>query len=189
VSISKGEGSRKDHKRKLGLINKTIKELAQGKQLGLALREFNRLYSLNITPSIHSFTNIINACVRCGEVQRATDFALEMRQAGLTPNEVTRTVLLKGLVNEGMLGQARIELDCMAKEGCPPNLRTYDTVLRGCVRHGDTRLALHAFGRMAQKKIEPSAASYESLMRVLGSNLRTAQGWQVHYANSILTLF
>ena len=42
TGVAEGGVNKKDAKRKLGLINKKITELASAKQLGLALREFKR---------------------------------------------------------------------------------------------------------------------------------------------------
>lgn len=172
--------SKKDSKRKLMIINKKIKEYAQGKQLGMALKEYRHLQNLGLKPTIHTYTNMINACVRCGEVVRAMNL-LKAAEADETtePNEVTYTALVKGLVQDGRMGQARWILNRMKEKSLNPNVRTYDTILRGCVRFGDLPMAKWAFAQMMAAKLSPSASSYEYLVKTLCQNLNLDMAWSV----------
>lgn len=151
--------------------------MAQNKQLDLALAEFGKLGDL--APSIHTFTNMINACVRCGEVGMALKYFKQLRANGLTPNEVTYTVLLKGLVNDGRMGEARWILKKMKETPeCKPNIRTYDTILRGCMRHGDLPMAKLCFASL-RSEAAPSPFSYEYMMKILCMNFNLDLAWQL----------
>ncbi len=44
-----------------------------------------------MNPTVYTFTNLINACVRCGEIEQAKQFLVQMKEEGITPNEVSIT--------------------------------------------------------------------------------------------------
>lgn len=39
-------------------------------------------------PTVYTLTSIVNACVRCGELDRAQNYLREMETAGIKANEV-----------------------------------------------------------------------------------------------------
>lgn len=149
--------NRAEGRRKLLIVNKKIKEAAQNKQLGVALDEFARLDKLGLAPTVHTYTNMINACVRAGETERAIAYLKEMEEAGVAPNEVTYTALIKGLAADADMEGVRKMLNTMRKKGLTPNVRTFDTILRGCVRAGDSKMAMAIWGAM-QKEVGNSEA-------------------------------
>ena len=99
----KATPSKRENKKKLGLVNNKIKEFASKKELGKALKEFRRLSKSDVKPSIHTYTSLINACVRCYELERATRYFNSMQEAGIKPNEITYTVIIKGLMQQGRM--------------------------------------------------------------------------------------
>jgi pentatricopeptide repeat protein len=116
----------------------------------MALKVFDNIKSDGLFPTVYSFTSIINACVRCGELVQAKRYFEDMIVQGIKPNEVrnipnyflifslvTYTALMKGFCQEGdMLEADKLLLD-MSKNNILPNLRTFNTILRGCLRCGD----------------------------------------------------
>lgn len=144
--------NRAEGRRKLLIVNKKIKEAAQNKQLGVALDEFARLDKLGLAPTVHTYTSMINACVRAGETERAIGYLKEMEEAGVAPNEVTYTAVIKGLAADADMEGVRKMLNTMRKKGQTPNVRTFDTILRGCVRAGDSKMAMAIWGAM-QKEV------------------------------------
>lgn len=162
------------------IVNNKLKELAQGKQLGQALQEFKRLHKGEADATVHTYTNMINACVRCSEIELALGYLKEMRSAKIMPNTVTYTVLIKGLAQANCMQGVRDLLAEMKQAGQIPTLRTLDTVLRGCCWWGDLALAKLVFVKyMRGTGIEPSTSSYEYLTKVLCQNLRLKEAWQV----------
>jgi pentatricopeptide repeat protein len=109
----------------------------------VAVEVYRALLRTKFQPTVFTFTQLLNAFVRCGELPRARQILEEMARARVAPNEVTYTALVKGLCQEGMISDALELLDRMARAaGCRPNLRTFNTVLRGCVRANDAPSAL-----------------------------------------------
>lgn len=40
-------------------------------------------------PTVYTLTSMVNACVRCGELERAQNYLREMETAGIKANEVS----------------------------------------------------------------------------------------------------
>jgi pentatricopeptide repeat protein len=72
-----------------------------------------------------------------------------MAVAGIKPNVVTYTTLLKGYCDAGQIETAGALLGKMlkSKPKVVPNLRTVNTYLRGCLRVGAVESAEQVFGR------------------------------------------
>ena len=61
---------------------------------------------------MHSYTNLINCAVRCGKPAEAAALYADMRaKAGVEPNVVTVTAMLKGLSEAGDARGAKALLD------------------------------------------------------------------------------
>ena len=117
--------SRKEMKAKVHSINSELAELARKKHLKQALKCFNTAISngclhkhihvfiklinfpsLGIPLDTYSYTNILNAYVRCGELQQALIWMKQMQSNNIPSNIVTYTTLLKGCCEAGLLVQA-----------------------------------------------------------------------------------
>jgi len=170
----KGKGGRKADSRGLNL---EIAKLAKRKQLAGAEQLFARARAQGIA-DVHTYTNMINAAVRCGQLARAEALMAEMRTHGPLPNVVAFTALLKGYANVGQMEQASELVEAMLAKGaggCPlaqPNLRTANTLLRGCARTGDVALAEATVARMEEWGCEADASSYEALLLLLCQALK-----------------
>lgn len=131
---------------------------------------FFEMLASKISPTIYTFTNLINACVRCGELSRALHYFEEMKKVNINPNEITYTVLIKGFSQDGLIEKAIELIDIMEKDAIQPNLRTFNTLLRGCLRCGSDQTP-DIFLKMQTKLIEPDVSSYEYYIRYLCQRL------------------
>jgi len=98
-----------------------------------------------------------------------------MRSAGVTPNVVIYTTLLKGHCAAGDTPAALKLIDAMSKEDPPvvPDLRSLNTFIRGCIRVGDIEAAHSLFIQIKQKwGLEPDATSYKYCVKLLAQGLR-----------------
>lgn len=84
-------------------LNKIIGTYGQQKRLDVALYTYAAILNAEIWPTVYTFTNIINACVRCGEIERAKKYMLELEKSGIKANEVTYTVIIKGFCSQGVM--------------------------------------------------------------------------------------
>lgn len=123
---------------------------------------------------VHSYTNVLNAHVRCGDVAGAQTLFASMPGAGVEPNVVSYTTLMKGLCDAGDLAAAKALLSQMAAIGkkITPNLRTVNTFLRGCVRVGDVDAAEGIFQSLGKWNVQPDASAYESMTILFCQALR-----------------
>jgi len=153
-------------------LNRLISEFGKKKKLGCALETFFQMNSIGLKGTAYTFTNLINACVRCGEIEIAKEFLKRMVTLKVAPNAVTYTALLKGLCQEGLLKEAVCLLEQMKNENIQPNLRTFNTILRGCLRCGKYKIAMRIFQEMQMARIEPDIYSYEYLIRSLCQALK-----------------
>ena len=55
-------------KMKLKLLNKELAELAKKKQLKLAIKRFNWGVKKGLPVNVHTYSNLLNAYVRCGDI-------------------------------------------------------------------------------------------------------------------------
>ena len=63
----------------------------QGKRFIPATQAYETLLACGLKPTVYTYTNYINACVRCGEIERAKEILAEMTKNGVAPNEVLYT--------------------------------------------------------------------------------------------------
>ena len=65
-------------------FNRLIKDFGNDKQLGFAEEAFKRIQDAGLSPTVYSFTNLLNACVRVGELTRDRGGAVQI-DSRLTP--------------------------------------------------------------------------------------------------------
>ena len=166
---------------RLKFFNRLVKDFGNDKQLGFAEEAFRRIAEgpRKLRPNVYSYTNLLNACVRVGELQRARDLFERMKKDdAATPNEVTYTVLVKGLAQEGLLDEAADVIECdMPRAGVTPNVRTFSTLLRNCVRHADASAARRCFQTMRDSDVAPDAASFDYLVKTRCAANDIAGAW------------
>ena len=77
-------------------FNSLISEFASHKHFDMALLTFESLLKKKLKPTVVTYASLMNACVRCGEIEKAITYHDEMISEGIQPNEVTYTTLIKG---------------------------------------------------------------------------------------------
>lgn len=168
--------SKKQAKNQVKILNKLLASYGQKKDLGAALKAFARLERRGLKPTVHTYSSMVNACVRCGECARAEQFVEQMRARGVPPNEVTYTALIKGLCNADRLRDAVALLPA-----CPqPNIRTFHALLRGCVRDAEGATAARVFAAMRAAQVEPDVHAYEYLIKVRTPELHSSPRFSEH---------
>ena len=129
--------SRKDKKRKLIILNNEIADLAKKKQLKLACKRFNWGKRKGLEYSVHTYTNLMNAFVRCEDISGALRVWDELKASNLSPNIVSYTTLIKCYAESGLIGEAyRVLSEEIPSNNLQANSRTVSTFLRGCMKHG-----------------------------------------------------
>ena len=165
--------NRKQQKQKLRLLNQELSELAQKKQLKQAKKRFEWGVKKGLPVDAHSYTNLLNAHARCGDMAGAEDVLQQMlsrssssssswsssssrpveeRNPKLAHNIITYTTLLKGYSDLGDLENVKRVFDITLIDPLCPNARTLNTFLRCCARVGASASAHDAYVRYLQRQ-------------------------------------
>jgi pentatricopeptide repeat protein len=148
--------SRKQLKVKLKFLNKELADFAQKKQLKLAVKRFSWGVRKGMEPDKHTYANLINCYVRCGDLDGALKQFVEMKAAKLAPNIVVYTILLKGYCDKGDLSGAQSVLFTeMPTCKLSPGIRTVSTFIRGCTKIGAVNSALRAYDLLKDLSSRP----------------------------------
>ena len=165
-------------------FNRLIRDFGNDKQLGFAEEAFNRITQVKgLERNVYSHTNMLNACVRVGELEKARLVWKNMlHEKDCAPNEVSYTVFIKGLAQEGALDEATelLETMCSVDSDVTPNVRTFSTLLRNCVRHADGVNADRCFDAMRSAGVEPDVASFEYLVKTKCAAFDAEEAWNTH---------
>ena len=174
---------------------------------------FSQLKQCKLQPTIYTYTNLINACVRCFETEKAAEYLAEMKSNGVEPNEVTYTALIKGYCQDGditvgtrafvvskplcsracqyapshLLKAAIALLDELCARKLEPNIRTYNTLLRGCMRNACAEQASALWLRL-QEKLAPDSSSFEYYIKTLCSEQQVDAAWALARAQPRSTI-
>lgn len=172
--------NKKGDKKQTRFLNQQVAQHAQSKQLNKALEAFQKGVKRGIA-DVHTYTSMINAFVRCDQIIEAEKIMDSMWLAGVKPNVVTYTALIKGFCSSRMMDSAGAAMRKMITDSPPiiPNVRTCNTYLRGCIREGCVEEAEWLIAQMLSLwDITPDATSYESCITLLcqGLKLREAKG-------------
>lgn len=163
--------SRKQLKAKLKLLNKELGEYAQKKQLKTAVKRFSWGVRKGMEPDKHTYANLMNCYVRCGDLNGALLQLEAMKNANIPSNIVIYTILLKGYCDIGDLSGAQklLFLD-IPSDKLVLGIRTVNTFIRGCTKMGAVRSALKAFSTMQHNQNNSSSNSSRSDYSSLGMN-------------------
>ena len=162
-----GTLSRKHLKGKLKLLNKELADYAQKKQLKTAIKRFNWGVRKGMEPDKHTYANLLNCYVRCGDLEGALHRFADMRDANLVPNIVVYTTLLKGYCDVGDLSGAKNLLFVeMLEKKLLPGIRTVNTFIRGCTKIGAVTSALRAYYLLKEKSNTSDASIDNSVVHI-----------------------
>ena len=156
-------------------FNRLLKDFGNDKQYGFAKEAFERISRVGLTPNVYSYTNMLNAATRVGEVMEMRTIWKAMSDAGIEANEVAYTVLVKGESQNGQIDRARSVIREMIDSGVEPNQRTYATLLRNCVRYGDVKNASKCLEMMRERNASLDATVCEYYIKTLCGELMAQQ--------------
>ncbi|RHY86021.1 hypothetical protein DYB37_010733 [Aphanomyces astaci] len=160
-------------------LNKELAQYASRKQLPEAQATFNDAVANHLANS-YTYVNMMNVCVRCGDLSQATSVFDAMKAAKISPDVVAYTTLLKGLCGEGRLDDAMKHVKAMEAAKVPLNVRTVNTLLRGCILVGDVRTAETIFDATVGKwRLAPDDSTWEYVIALLCRNLQLKKALSV----------
>mmetsp|Transcript_10703 Transcript_10703/g.30312 ORF Transcript_10703/g.30312 Transcript_10703/m.30312 type:complete len:543 (+) Transcript_10703:1-1629(+) len=110
---------------------------------------------------------MIDACVKCGHLEKAVEIFKGMRKAGKHRNTILYTTLIKGYGLEKDLPSALELFREMPREGVPYNTITYNSMLEACVKCGELATAEGLLREMTgpESALEPDLITFSTLLK------------------------
>lgn len=136
--------SRKEAKAMTHFVAKQLSDCAVKKQLPKAKQLVRQSIKKGLVMDVHTYTNLINVYVRCGDMAGASRTLQQMRSQAVPPNIVTFTTLLRGHCEAGHIREAEALYAEMLSLGVHSR-RSLSTFLRGCLRTGSVHAALRIY--------------------------------------------
>jgi len=90
-----------------------------------------------VQPNAHSFSAVINACAKAGDVITATQYLAQMQQAGVSADVVVFSSVLDACAKAGNTDRAKQVFQQMRASGIQPNVVSYAAFARPFAHRGD----------------------------------------------------
>jgi len=146
-----------------------LKGFSQARNLKGVFRVVAEMTDREIPFNVISYNTTIDACARCGAMDRAPALLDSMRQAGLEPDLVTYSTLVKGYSLAGDVERGFKVLKEMRAGGkLKPDEIMYNSLLDGCAREHRVDQALELLETMQGAGIAPSNHTLSILVKLLG---------------------
>jgi pentatricopeptide repeat protein len=144
-----------------------IRDCASKKNLEGAFSVFNTLKNggADLTRSMHNA--VLDACVECQDLPRATKWMQEMKENKLT-DVVSYNTMVKAFVRADKFDKAQVLLSEMKKEGLDPNHVTYNEFINGLVRTGSRKQEVWKMvDEMQAQGVKPNRVTCSILLKDL----------------------
>uniref|UniRef100_A0A7S1SJL1 Cyclin C-terminal domain-containing protein n=1 Tax=Tetraselmis chuii TaxID=63592 RepID=A0A7S1SJL1_9CHLO len=133
-----------------------------------ALKLVSDMKQRGVECSVHTYTALMNVCIKCGKGPLALDAYKMMLTDGLQPNVITYNTLVDVYGKMGAWQQALGVLQVMRERCVAPVLRTYNTVMIACNICSQPREALALYEKMKSEGFCPNATTYNTLITAFG---------------------
>merc|ERR1719316_2107733 len=141
-----------------------LKQCAQKKDMEAALLVYEDMAS----PNLAAYNAVIDVCARCGDADKAAAVFKSMMSAGVVPDLLTYTLLIKGYVVQGDLEQAIQLFTLMRKRSLQPDVALFNTLLDGLARKQMSTLVDHVMRDMDEAAVTPNANTLAILVKLSG---------------------
>merc|ERR1719487_1016527 len=164
-----------DFSRGAVVFSALVKACVQRKLAKLATEVYDEIKDV-CTCSKVTYNTLIDALVRQGELDRATDLFRDMSLKAVTPDLITYSTLIKGHCVRGDLEHGLQLLGLMQRRGISPDAIVFNSILDGCAHKQMRTLTEQVLGDMETAGIAPSNFTLSILVKLYGrcSDLDTA---------------
>jgi len=131
-----------------------------------AIKTFNQMKSLNISPTVKSFNALLNALIESKSPKLVHDFYKDIDSFGISANLITYNTVVKATCEMNEHESAFSFLDEMRKHGCKPDNSTYNTILSVLYKQGKYKEAADVLEKMSET-CPPDALTYNTMMIIL----------------------
>jgi pentatricopeptide repeat protein len=157
-----------------------LKGFSQARNLKSVFRVVAEMTDREIPFNVISYNTTIDACARCGAMERAPALLESMRKGGLEPDLVTYSTLVKGYSLAGDVDRGFKVLKEMRAGGkLKPDEIMYNSLLDGCAREHRVDQALELLEIMQAAGIAPSNHTLSILVKLLGRARKLDKAFKV----------
>ncbi|KAG0128435.1 hypothetical protein HOY82DRAFT_541275 [Tuber indicum] len=123
-----------------------------------------------VPPTIFTYAHLLKAFSLQADIEGAGKAFTEMREAGIRPNMVVYTTLIKTCLNRREFPTAWRIFDLMKlkSKATAPDTRTFALMLHACAMEGESEKALNLFKDMTERmRLKPTKETYHALIHAL----------------------
>lgn len=128
-------------------------------------RTFRILDRGRVAPDEILFNCLIDACVRVGDVKKAVDVFIQMKDSSIEPSSVTYGIMIKAYGQANMLQRALDSFKEMKSKHLKANDVTYGCLLDACVKSGEITMAQDIFASMQSEGIILNTILYTTMIK------------------------
>jgi leucine-rich PPR motif-containing protein len=123
--------------------------------------------SLNLQFSSATFNTLIDACARCGDLDRVPMLLEEMDAQGMAIGIITYSAVVKGYCQADRLDEAFSIFDNMTKTtNLKPDEQLFNVLLDGCARKGLYHRGMELLKKMQDSGVRPSNFTLSVLVKL-----------------------
>merc|ERR1719223_1455214 len=156
-----------DFSRGAVVFSALVKACVQRKLTKLATEVYDEIKDV-CTCSKVTYNTLIDALVRQGELDRATDLFRDMSLKAVTPDLITYSTLIKGHCVRGDLEHGLQLLGLMQRRGIQPDAILFNSILDGCAHKQMRSLTEMVLKDMQAAGIAPSNFTLSILVKLYG---------------------
>jgi len=157
-----------------------LKGFAKEQDIKSVFLVFAEMTERTISCNVITFNTMIDACARCGCMDRAPQLLESMRKEGVEPDLVTYSSLVKGYSLAGDVRRGFKVFEEMKSSGkVLPDEIMYNVLLDGCAREGLVEEALKLLESMQGAGIAPSNHTLSILVKLLGRAKRVKEAFKL----------
>ena len=96
-----------------------------------AFAMFDRMKRSHVRPDKYTYTSLIKACVKEGDIQ---ELLFDMKEQGVQPDVVTYNTMIRSLCDRYQFSEAKKLVTEMESRGIPPDSMTYGLLMNGLIK-------------------------------------------------------
>ncbi|KAF3445273.1 hypothetical protein FNV43_RR14968 [Rhamnella rubrinervis] len=128
--------------------NTLLRDLLKTDKMELFWKVFDRISDMKLTFDVYTYSYVINAYAKAGNVDEVKKVLLEMEEKGFPPNVDTYNMVIHGLCGAGHVDEA-VEIKGMKPDGV-----SYNSLIDGFIKQGNVEEALKMKSKMVSHFIE-----------------------------------
>jgi pentatricopeptide repeat protein len=149
------------------IYGSVLKGFSSQRRFDQIWRLYQEMLASNLQFSLVTYNTLVNACVRCHEMDRIPMILKEMSQQNLKPDTITYSAIIKGYCQEGHINQAFELLDNMNQATTfRPDEFTYNSLIDGCARQSLWDRGLALLEQMQAAGVPPSNFTLSVLVKL-----------------------